>query len=94
MGVEQKLMRHAMSTTMDRTATLQQSRSEKPIGRRRRRLGRVQIQAIALVIGWFSLLLVALWSEIAVVGAVQRAIKRATFLHSSPPGHDGKPFRR
>jgi hypothetical protein len=63
------------------------------LDRRRRRFGRVQIQAIALVIGWFSLLLVALWSEIAVVGAVQRAIKRATFLHSSPPGHDVKPFR-
>ena len=54
---------------------------------------RCQLQAIVLVIGWFALLLVALWSEMAVVAAVQKVIERATFLHSSPPGHDVKPFR-
>ena len=61
--------------------------------RRRRRLGRIHCLAVVLVVGWFALLLVALSSEMAVVAAVQNAVNRATFLHNSPPGHDGKPFR-
>ena len=61
--------------------------------KKKRRLGRVHFQAIALVIGWFGLLSVALWSEIAVVAAVQRALNRATFLHRSAPGRGVKPFR-
>ena len=59
---------------------------------RRRRLGRV-VRAFALVIGWFVLLFVALWSEIACVAALQRAMNPATFLRNSPPGDYGKPFR-
>jgi hypothetical protein len=61
--------------------------------RGKKHLGRVHFQAIALVIVWFALLLTALWSEIAVVTAMQRVINRTTFLHHSPRGHDGKPFR-
>lgn len=61
--------------------------------RKKRRLGRVHFRAIALVSGWFAVLFVALWSEMAVVAAVQKAMNRATFLHQSPPGHDVKPFR-
>ena len=61
--------------------------------RKRRRLGRVRCRTVALVIGWFALLFVALWCEIAAVAALQRAMNRATFMHSSPPGHDVKPFR-
>lgn len=53
----------------------------------------MHFQAIALVIGWVGLLLVALWSEIAVVAAVQRAIDKATFLQRSAPRLDVKPFR-
>lgn len=61
--------------------------------RKKRRLGRVHFQAMALLIAWFGLLFVALWSEIAVVAAVQRAVNGAAFLHHSAPRHDVKPFR-
>ena len=57
------------------------------------RFGRVHFRAITLVIGWFALLFVGLWSEMAAVAALQRAMNRATFLHNSPLGHDVKPFR-
>ena len=63
------------------------------LDRRRRCLGRVHFRAVALVIGWFALLFVALWSEVAGVAALQRAMNQAAFLHNSPPGHDVKPFR-
>ena len=53
----------------------------------------VHFRAVALVIGWFALLFVALWSEIAGVAALQRAMKQATFLHNSPPGRDVESFR-
>ena len=61
--------------------------------RKRRCLVRVRCRTVALVIGWFALLFVALWSELAAVAALQKAMSRATFLHNSPPGHDVKPFR-
>jgi hypothetical protein len=61
--------------------------------RKKRHFGRVHFQAIALVIGWFALLLAALWSELAVVTAVESTISRTAWQHNSTPRHNAKPFR-
>ena len=61
--------------------------------RKKRHSGRGHFLAVALVIGWLVLLLAALWSEIAVVIAVETVISRAAWQHNSTPRHDVKPFR-
>jgi hypothetical protein len=61
--------------------------------RKKRHSGRVRFLAIALVIGWFALLAAALWSEMAVVIAVESALSRGAWQHNSAPGRDVRPFR-